>query len=144
MEPDIKTSPTPDERQVAMLAHFLQLFGGFIAPLVIYLVKRQSRFVAFHALQALIWQGVYFVGAMIGLVMWLVLFFGAIAMHVHAGASQGTPFELFILFPLIWLFFAGGWVVTLTLAIVYGIKANQGQWAAYPIIGRWAHRLVGG
>jgi len=125
-----------------MLAHFLQLFGGFIAPLVIYLVKRQSRFVAFHALQALIWQGVYFVCAMIALAVWLVLFFGSIAMHVQAGPSKGPPLELFILFPLIWLFFAGGWIATLTLAIVYGIKANQGQWAAYPIIGGWARRLI--
>jgi uncharacterized membrane protein len=37
-----------------MLAHLLQFFAGFIPPLVIYLVKRNSRFVAFHAMQALL------------------------------------------------------------------------------------------
>ncbi len=143
MEPEIKAPPTPDERTFAMLAHLLQLFGGFIGPLVIYFVKRNSRFVAFHALQALIWQAIYFVVSMVGVVVWMALFFGTIAMHANSGASKGPPVELFLFFPLIWLFFAGGWVVTLILSIVYGIKANQGQWARYPVIGRWAHRLIG-
>lgn len=125
-----------------MLAHFLQLFGGFIGPLIIFIVKRNSRFVAFHALQALIWQGTYLVVAMMGVVVWLILFIGTIAMHVHAGPSGGPPFEIFILFPLIWFFFLAAWVVTLILAIVYGIRANHGEWANYPIIGRWAHRLI--
>ena len=125
-----------------MLAHFLQLFGGFIGPLVILIVKRKSRFVSFHAIQALIWQGTYFVLAMIAVVIWFILFFGTIAMHVHTGPSSGPPFEIFILFPLLWFFFLGGWLVTLILAIVYGIKANQGEWAGYPIIGRLAQRLI--
>jgi hypothetical protein len=29
------------------------------------------------------------------------------------------------------------------LAILYGIKAGRGEWAAYPIVGRWAMRLAG-
>jgi hypothetical protein len=28
-------------------------------------------------------------------------------------------------------------VANLTLGIVYGIKANRGEWATYPIIGKW-------
>jgi hypothetical protein len=31
----------------------------------------------------------------------------------------------------------GGWIVNVILGIVYGIKANRGEWAAYPIIGQW-------
>src|SRR5262245_10401037 len=52
-----QNGPTNDERSMAMLAHVLSIFSSFIAPLVIYLVKRkESRFVAFHALQALIFH----------------------------------------------------------------------------------------
>jgi uncharacterized membrane protein len=47
---------TQDERTMAVLAHALQLVGGWIAPLVIFFVKRQSRFVSFHALQVLFLQ----------------------------------------------------------------------------------------
>jgi uncharacterized Tic20 family protein len=142
LEPEIKTPPTSDERNFAMLAHLLQLFGGFIAPLVIFVIKRDSRFVAFHALQALIWQLVYFAVAMIGMVAWFVLIFVTVAMQPHPGPSNGPPIAIFILFPLIWLFFAGGWLLTLILGIVYGIKANKGEWARYPIIGGWALKLA--
>jgi uncharacterized protein len=113
-----------------------------MGPLIIWVVKRDSRFVAFHAIQALIWQGIYFIVAMVGLVAWFALIIGTIALHPNSGPSKGPPIAIFIIFPLIWLFFAGGWVVTLTLSIIYGIKANQGEWANYPIIGRWARRLA--
>jgi hypothetical protein len=36
-----------------------------------------------------------------------------------------------------WLGFMGGWVVNLILGVVYGIKANRGEWATYPIFGKW-------
>jgi len=50
MEHTVAADPTSDEGAFAMLAHILQLFSGFIGPLIFYLVKRDSRFVGFHAL----------------------------------------------------------------------------------------------
>jgi hypothetical protein len=41
---------------MAFLAHLLQVFTGFIGPLIIFCVKQDSRFVKFHALQSLVWQ----------------------------------------------------------------------------------------
>src|SRR6266480_6597835 len=29
------------------------------------------------------------------------------------------------------------WIADVILGVVYGIKANRGEWAGYPIIGRW-------
>ncbi len=50
--------PTQDERTFAMLAHLLACFGGgFIAPLIILLSKKDSRFVKFHAIQAVVERG---------------------------------------------------------------------------------------
>ena len=40
-------------------------------------------------------------------------------------------------FPFFWLFWMLGWVANVILGIVYGIKANRGEWAGYPIIGNW-------
>jgi uncharacterized membrane protein len=34
-------------------------------------------------------------------------------------------------------------IFNLVLAIVYGIKASNGEWARYPIIGKWAWRFSG-
>ena len=51
-----QTPPTQDERTMALLAQVLQIVGWWIAPLVIFLIKRESKFVSFHALQALLLQ----------------------------------------------------------------------------------------
>lgn len=129
--------PTKDECTMAFLAHLLQVFTGFIAPLVICCVKQDSRFVKFHALQSLIWQLCYMVvtfGTMI------VFFFGMFATFLHATPPGHTPSEppaFFLFFPLIWVIFFFGWIANLVLGIVYGIKANQGEWAGYPLIGKW-------
>jgi uncharacterized Tic20 family protein len=134
--------PTKEECTMAFLAHLLQVFTGFIAPLVIFCVKQDSRFVKFHALQSLIWQLCYmalFFGAM------MLFFVSMVATIIHsasggAGHNQPPPLGFFIFFPLVWLFGMAGWVANLILGIVYGIKANRGEWAGYPVIGPWLLR----
>ncbi|MGC1617736.1 MAG: DUF4870 domain-containing protein [Candidatus Acidiferrum sp.] len=130
--------PTQDERTMAFLAHLLQVFTGFIAPLVIYCVKQDSRFVKFHALQCLIWQLCYmavFIGGM------MFFFFSIFAMVFSGAHGEHTatqpPAAFFLVFPFFWLFWMLGWVADVILGIMYGIKANRGEWAAYPIIGKW-------
>src|SRR5258708_9406525 len=73
-------APTEDERTMAMLAHLLMAFTGFIGPLVIFCVKQNSRFVRFHSLQALIWHAIY-----LGLsfVFMAVFFAGQITGFIH-------------------------------------------------------------
>jgi uncharacterized membrane protein len=46
------------------------------------------------------------------------------------------------LFPLIWLVFMAMWVGTLTIAILYAIKAGRGEWADYPLIGKLARKML--
>ena len=49
--------PSKEACTMAMLAHLLAIFTGFIGPLVIYLIKKDDdRFIAFHSLQALYWM----------------------------------------------------------------------------------------
>jgi uncharacterized Tic20 family protein len=137
-------APTKDEQTIAFLAQFLQIFTGFIAPLVIYLMKRESRFVSFHAMQALLWQIIYFAVVILVMIAFFVGMLATIATQPHPpSGSQQPPAALFFLLPFIWLMFMGGWVLNLIIGIVYGIKANHGEWAAYPVIGRWARRIVG-
>lgn len=45
--------------------------------------------------------------------------------------------------PIFWLFIMGAAAITLTLGIMYCLKAMRGEWAAYPVIGRWARKIVG-
>lgn len=117
-------TPTSDDRTMAALAHGLSILG-FLAPLIIYLIKKDSsRFVAFHALQALFFHlllaGVLLVG-------WIITF---ILMAVIIG---------FVLFPvMIALSFA-----PMVFAIIAAVKASNGEWYEYPVAGRWARSSVG-
>jgi uncharacterized membrane protein len=131
---------TQDERTMATLAHALQVVGWWIAPLIIFLVQRKSRFVSFHALQALLLQIAYLI-LMVGfMVLFFAAFFGT--MIHQQGNNNAPPPAFFIMMPLIWLGFMGGWVTVLVIAIVYAIKAGRGEWANYPLIGRIARRIL--
>jgi uncharacterized Tic20 family protein len=132
--------PSKDECVIAMLAHVLMIFSWFWAPLIIYFAKRDSRFVAFHALQALYWQ-------LIWICVWIVTFGAFFALTFSATiASAGAhgpgkiPPAFVLFFPLIGLGIMGGWVINLVLGILFGIKASHGEWARYPLLGRWALR----
>ena len=49
--------PTSDEKTIALLSHILTFFFGFIAPLIIYLIKKdESPFIAAHAKESLNFQ----------------------------------------------------------------------------------------
>lgn len=127
---------------MAVLAHVLQLIGGWIAPLVIFFVKRQSRFVSFHALQVLLFEGVVIALMMIGM---LVVFVGlgiSFALGAFQHKSAGPPVFFFVSFGIAWLGIMASWIVRLILAIVYGVKAGRGEWAEYPVLGKWARSIL--
>jgi len=130
--------PSHDDRLLAMLAHILQIVSWFVGPLVIFLVKRESRFVRFHALQALIWQAILAGLWAVGMVVFFATMIPLMVSQSSSG-SHGPPIGFFLVIPIFWL----PLILNLVLAIVYGIKASNGEWARYPIIGKWAWRFSG-
>jgi uncharacterized Tic20 family protein len=133
--------PSREEQDYAALGHALQIFCGFLGPLVIYLWKRDSRFVAFHCLQAIFWQLLLFAASLVTAL--LVVSFVFLGLSTQgSGVEQPSP-VMFLVVPVIWLFALGGSVLTLVLAIVFAIKAMRGQWALYPLVGGWAKRAAG-
>lgn len=99
-----------DEKTWALLAHFGAVILGFIAPLIVFLVKgNESATVRAHSLQALNFQ-----------ITW------AIATVVATILSVVTCGILFFL-PLI------TWAIFVIFAIIGGIKANEGVLYKYPM-----------
>jgi len=137
-------APTQDERSMGMLVHILSIFTGFWAPLIIYIIKRDSKFVSFHALQSLFWHLLYLIVSLLCVFGFFFVFFVTMISHVaqQHGPGNAPPAFVFI-FPFFWLGFLVLWAVNLTLGIVFAIKANAGEWANYPLVGGWARRLVG-
>jgi len=131
-------APSADERTMAMLVHLLMAFTGFIGPVVILAVKQDSRFVKFHALQAVIWQAIYLLLVFAMMAIFFVGVFSSILQNrPQPGHTPGPPPAFVFFFPAIWLGFMGAWVLNVILGVVYAIKANRGEWAAYPVFGKW-------
>jgi uncharacterized membrane protein len=134
---------TQDEKAYAGLAHALMISTWWIGPLIIFLAKRSSRFVSFHSLQALFWQTIFtflYIGGMA--VIFATAFSTIGSMPQEKTAEPPFPTALFVVFPFFWLIMMGGFALSLTLGIVYCLKAMRGEWARYPVIGRWAERIV--
>ena len=101
-------TPTSDERTLAILAHILTIVSSFIAPLVIYLLKKdESAFVSEHAKESLNFQITMFILFIISLILMLLL----------------------IGFLLIWLLS----IANLVLVIIATIKASENKMYRYPI-----------
>lgn len=99
------TPPTADEKNLALLSHIGTLFGGFIVPLIVWLVKKEeSIFVARHAKESLNFQItmiIYFVASAI-LLFVVVGFLAMIALSIFSlivrvlatvAASQGKDYN---------------------------------------------------
>jgi len=135
---------TADEKAYAGLSHALMLSTWWIAPLIIYFMKKESRFVRFHAMQALLWQIVFSVLYFIAMaVFFAVVISSTLSNQGKPPDPSHFPVAIFVAMPFIWLLAMGGFAISLTLAILFSLKAMRGQWAEYPVIGKWAMRIVG-
>lgn len=124
------SSLTADEKLWGMLAHLLTLLGyvvslgQYIAPLVIYLVyKDRSKFVAFHALQSLLFQ-LLALGVAIALVLLTVVTLGL-------GIIITLPAAIVLM------------IAVLVYTIIAAIQANNGVWYELPFAGQWARNSLG-
>jgi len=132
-----------EERTWSMLAHLSVLlnlvtgFAGPIAALVIYLIyKDRSRKVAYHALQSMIFQLIWWYGG--GLLI------GAIWATVGALSVILIGIILIpiaILMTLVLALLPVGAVVS---GIIGAIQVNQGQDFRYWLVGDWVHSTLTG
>ena len=108
---------------MAILAHMLQIVGLWIAPLIIFVIKRESRFVSFHALQALLLQVLYMFLMGLGVVFW----FGAVVLTMvsaHSSGNSSSPPAFFIFMPMLWLDWMSIWGAMVVIAIVSGSRLD--------------------
>src|SRR4051812_11528348 len=96
--------PTSDEKTMAVLSHILTLVAPILAPLIIYLVKKNdSRYVEWHARESLNFQITI---AIISFILFL------------------TIIGIFIAWIVI--------VVSLVMVIIATIRASEGKLYKYP------------
>jgi uncharacterized Tic20 family protein len=143
--PSSPDHPTRDDRTNAMLAHVLSVFAGFFGPLIIYIVKRkESRFVGFHALQALLWHFALMImmfGG--GIVFMLTIGLGVLTFPEPASKGAPPPPAFFLGIFGVWAVMMLSWFVSMGFSIYMATQASSGKWTRYPVIGRLAQRWSG-
>jgi uncharacterized Tic20 family protein len=109
----------PQDQTLAALTHLSGLagyvipLGGVLVPIIIWIVKSESAVISSIAKQALILNLVVFVLVVATAVLWITI----------------------ILIPVVILFWIGLGVLAVALPIVGAIKASQGEYYRYPVIG---------
>lgn len=123
---------TSEERTWASLAHLsilLNLVTGFLglaAALIIYLVyKDRSRYVAYNALQSLIFQAIFWAGA--GILAGLFWALTVVTMLVLVGFCLLPIAMLISIIPL----------GAMIYGVIAAIQTNQGQDFQYWLVGGW-------
>lgn len=110
---------TSDERNMALFAHLGGLLLGFLAPLVIFLMKKdESRFVRHHAADALNLQ-----------IAGLIVVTGISLVSCVLSFIVIGIFTFFLIIP--W------WIVMVVFAILAAVAANKGEWYKIPTWLAW-------
>jgi|ERR1043166_4133999 uncharacterized Tic20 family protein len=101
------TMSKKDERMMAMFCHLGGILGGFILPLVIWLVKREeSRYIDYHGKEALNFQITMLIA------------------HFVAGFFACFTFGLTTLVVL---------ALSITFCVIASTAANNGEYYRYPM-----------
>ena len=113
------TSIPPEERTLAALTHlsglagYLIPLGGVVVPIVIWVVKSDSRIVSSLAKQALLLNVAVFVLIAASALLWLTI----------------------LLIPLVILFWVVLGIAAVVLPIVGAVRAMDGAYYRYPLVG---------
>jgi len=145
------STPNQDERVMAALAHITTImpFFGIIAPIVIWVTqKEKSRYVAFHGLQALVYQlsmiAVWFVGMGCYMCSFLSIFL-TLPFASSSGTTQSINPLIFIgsLIPLLVFgaIFIGNFAFII-YGIVGAIMTFRGKPFRYVFIGNRVERFM--
>jgi len=147
-EPSVSSIPPQimspgDERTWGTLTHLSTLlnlvtgFGGPIAALIIYIIyKDRSRYVAYHALQAMVFQLIWWFGGgvLIGLMWAIVGALSAILIGIALIPIAACLTPLMLLLP----------VGALIYGIVGAVQTNQGLDFKYWLVGDWVRGTLTG
>jgi uncharacterized Tic20 family protein len=143
----MNTTASSDEKILAALAHgsvFLMFLGPVVPAIVWASQRKKSKYVSFHALQAMGYQAFYF---WLGIVVWVLamfLFICLIPVFVsfikNSGDTALVPFLFQIPVFLIVFGFLGLFFI---LGIVGAVSCLLGHDFRYPLLGTWLERYLG-
>lgn len=141
-------TPNQNDRIMAALSHVTALLPlmGIIGPIVIWATQKdKSEFVAFQALQAIVYQLTMILAWFIGMGCYMISFFGMFLTIPFAESSAPTaPGEMigfFIPFITMGAIFLGG-AIFVIYGVIAAIMTVQGKDFRYALIGKQLERFM--
>lgn len=125
------TGPSSESRGFAAISYFL---GIFIA-LIIFLMKKEDRYVRFHAAQAILFD---ICTTVVSMVLMIALF---IVLIVAGVLTMGIGF--FVGFMGIWVVFMAYGLLLFAIHLFFAWKSYHGEKFKLPILGNEAEKLAG-
>lgn len=145
--PTLPTGPIPSqEDRLLAAAAYLGYVTGFwlVVPIVIYVLKRdKSRFVAHHALRALV---LHLVAVPVFVVSWVVgvgLPFAVAAFVEHGGKRHDSDFASIAFAVALVLGWLLPWLAYLGICVVATVRAMQGRVDTTSLLGRTVEGWLG-
>ncbi len=129
-----------DEKMLALFSHLSLFLGGIILPIIFWATnKDKSKFVTFHALQAL-WFHIAYIAIMIIFIFGFVIIavIGGVGMGAFAGATGSKEMPVFFIIAMIGFYALLFGIIfgAIGYSIYMGIKSYKGELVKYPIIGK--------
>ncbi|MBC8486993.1 MAG: DUF4870 domain-containing protein [Bacteroidetes bacterium] len=142
-------SYTNEEKLFALLSHLSIFIGGIILPIILWATQKdKSKFVAFHALQAIFYQlsciVIYVILIFVFLFLYIFLGIGAGVLFIGLSPDFSLLFSILIVIGSI-IFYAAIFIAIfgfMGYAIYVGVKAHKGELRKYPIIGNIIYKKV--
>ena len=141
-------NPTSDEKILAALAHasVILTFFGPVGPAAIWAFQRgKSKYVRFHALQAMGFQAYLFWLWMIGMFLFFFVLFGLLIVVEFTFADQANKTAMispFIIQPIFFLFIFGSWGIFFLGGFLGALFCMLNRDFRYPIIGSWLKKKL--
>jgi uncharacterized Tic20 family protein len=131
-----------DHKLMSIFSHLAILIPniGIVAPIFIWLTQREkSKFIRFHAMQAIFFQMLFFLLLMLSIFIGIILMAVAIMLANNSGSEPGVFFWISMgivnfYFPL--------WFIFSIYAIVASVKSFRGKRFKYWIIGRIIEKRI--
>lgn len=118
-----------DDNTLATLAHLGSLFGGFILPLVMYLISKDDKRpeTRYHAREALNFQLTFLAAYVPAIFIYMIMVFA------QAGSGGDPSAGFFIVLGLFILFVFAATITAIVFGVRGALRANKGERYRYPI-----------
>jgi len=138
--------PESDEKILALFSHLSIFLGGIVLPIIFWAVnKDKSRFVRFHALQAIFFHIAY-IAIVVAVVIIMALVgigLGVLSAGTFAAGKDGSFIFIIAMVLCYGLIFISIFIF-IGYGIFVGVKSYKGELRRYPIIGKIIYEKVYG